>query len=121
MFIRNADELKGKSVYLFWKVFMLAGKNTEEFEINKINEIPIGYKIKELKDPFERELWQRFWEYALDPETASSGGIKNAQIEAPGTKFLPGYLYTIKIEHDGGLRIDAQKLPAILQGEKVLK
>ncbi len=32
--------------------------------------------------------------------------IKNAQIEAPGTMFVPGNLYTIKIEHDGGLRIE---------------
>jgi hypothetical protein len=36
-------------------------------------------------------------------------GIKNAQIEAPGTKFVPGLIYTIKIEHDGGLRIDADR------------
>ena len=46
-------------------------------------------------------------------------GIKNAQIEAPGTKFIKGILYTLKIEHDGGLRIDAQPLPKILQGEKL--
>jgi hypothetical protein len=46
-------------------------------------------------------------------------GIKNAQIEAPGTVFIPGMLYTIKIEHDGGMRIDAAKLPEVLRGEKI--
>ena len=47
-------------------------------------------------------------------------GIKNAQIEAPGTRFVPGMLYTVKIEHDGGMRIDAQTLPLILKGEKAV-
>ncbi len=46
-------------------------------------------------------------------------GVKNAQIEAPGTKFIPGALYTIKIEHDGGIRIDVQALSAILTGERI--
>ena len=57
--------------------------------------------------------------FALDRAAAKKMGIKNAQIEAPGTVFIPGTLYTIKIEHDGGLRIDAQPLPEILKGETI--
>ncbi len=45
--------------------------------------------------------------------------IKNAQIEAPGSMFLPGTIYTLKIEHDGGIRIDAEPVPEILKGEAV--
>jgi hypothetical protein len=33
--------------------------------------------------------------------------------------FVPGTLYTIKIEHDGGMRIDTQSLPVILRGERI--
>jgi len=33
--------------------------------------------------------------------------------------FTPGILYTIKIEHDGGLRIDASQLSPILRGETI--
>jgi hypothetical protein len=43
--------------------------------------------------------------------------VKNAQIEAPGSIFVPGTIYTIKIEYDGGLRIDAKPIPEILKGE----
>ena len=50
---------------------------------------------------------------------ASRAGVKNVQIEAPGTMFIPGYLYTIRIEHSGGLRIDINPLPEILKGEKI--
>lgn len=117
--IRKAAPLKGKSAYLFWKVFMLDGANTQEYEITRINEIPKGYKIEDVAHPFEKVLWGRFWQYALDPQEAKKMGIKNAQIEAPGTMFIPGTLYTIKIEHDGGIRIDTQPLPAILKGEQI--
>ncbi len=118
--IRQGDKLKGKSAFIFWKVFMLDGKNTQEYEITKVNSIPNGYKVKDLNDPFEAKLWLDFWSYALDPAKAEKAGIKNAQIEAPGTMFNPGKLYTIKIEHDGGLRIEASDLSPILKGETMI-
>ena len=46
VYVRNNDALRGKSAYLFWKVFMLDGANTKEYEIAKVNEIPRGYKIE---------------------------------------------------------------------------
>ncbi len=120
IFIEKADTLKGKSAYLFLKAFMLDGANTQEYEITKAHEVPAGYRISsEESNPIEEEFWSRFWDYALNSEEAKTKGIKNAQIEAPGTKFVPGVLYTLKIEHDGGLRIDTQQLPGILKGEKV--
>ena len=119
VYIQLGTPLKGKSAYLFWKIFMLDGKNTEEFDIASVNEIPEGYKIDDKTYPFEKQLWQTFWKYALDPNARASQGIKNAQIEAPGTMFVPGILYTIKIEHDGGLRIDSSPISPILKGEKI--
>ena len=119
MHVRQGDRLKGKSAYLFWKVFMLDGKNTREYDITKVSEVPRGYKLEAGENFVETRFWASFWEYALDPRAARSAGIKNAQIEAPGTMFVPGILYTIKIEHDGGLRIDAAPLANILRGEKI--
>lgn len=117
-YIKNGDSLRGKSAYLFRKVFFLDGANTQEYEITRVNEIPEGYKIEGINS-YEVKFWTRFWEYALDPRLAQSNGIKNAQIEAPGTKFIPGMIYTIKIEHAGGMRIDASPIPNILKGEKI--
>lgn len=121
MHIRQADRLKGRSAFIFWKVFMLDGENTQEYEITKMHQIPNGYKLKGVDDPFENALWSKFWEYAFDPEQAANDSIKNAQIEAPGTMFTPGYLYVINIEHDGGLRIDSSPLSPILRGERILE
>ena len=117
--VRRGDLLKGKSAYLFWKVFMLDGDNTKEYDISKAYTIPDGYKLANLSSPLEEKIWGRFWRYALDPAQAKDVGIKNAQIEAPGMMFVPGILYTIKIEHDGGLRIEAERLPSILKGETI--
>ncbi|MDI6758299.1 MAG: hypothetical protein QMD94_01295 [Candidatus Omnitrophota bacterium] len=118
-YVKKGHPLKGKSAYLFMKAFMLTDKGAETFEITKINEIPSGYEIADIKNAFEKKLWKRFWEYALNPEKAGKAGIKNAQIEAPGTKFIPGMIYTIKIEHDGGLRIDSKRVNPILKNEKI--
>lgn len=119
IYVRQADRFKGKSAYLFWKVFVLDGKKTQEYDIAKINEVPRGYRLEGQENPIEARFWSRFWEYALDPKRAKMEGIKNAQIEAPGTMFVPGNLYTIKIEHDGGLRIDSAPLSKILLGEQI--
>ena len=119
-FTLSGNPLKGKSVYLFWKAFVLDGANTEEHVITAVNQIPAGYKIEGLRNALEDKIWQNFWDYALNTEKSAIAGIKNTQIEAPGTKFMPGFLYTLKIEHDGGIRIDITPLPAVLKGEKVL-
>ncbi|MFH1355151.1 MAG: hypothetical protein ABIH19_03275 [Candidatus Omnitrophota bacterium] len=118
-YVQKAHPLKGKSAYIFMKVFRLTDKGAEVYEINQINDVPSGYEADEKKRIFERMLWRKFWDYALDSHQAEKAGVKNAQIEAPGTKFVPGLLYTLKIEHDGGLRIDNQRIPSILKGEKI--
>jgi hypothetical protein len=117
--VRNKDLMKGKSAYLFWKVFLLDGNDTIEYSLSELEEIPKGYKISGGDNDFERALWEKFWQYALNPASSEEIGVKNAQIEAPGTMFVPGTIYTIKIEHDGGIRIDASPLPEIIRGEKI--
>lgn len=107
-YIKRSHPLKGKSAYLFMKAFFLNNHNSEVFPITEINEVPDGYAVQKAKNAFERRIWRRFWEYALSEKESRRIGIKNVQIEAPGTKFVPGFIYTLKIEHDGGLRIDAK-------------
>ena len=118
-FVRSGDKLRGKSIYLFLKVFVLDGSRSQVFDLTEAKGIPAGYKIPGPTNHFEEKLWAEFWKYALDPKQREHAGIKDAQIEAPGSMFLPGTIYTIRIEHDGGIRIDTEPLPQILKGEHI--
>lgn len=117
--VRKAEALRGKSVYLFLKVFLLDGPNTQEYALSDLSGIPTGYKLSQARNPYEEKIWKRFWLYTVSAALRKTAGVKNAQIEAPGTLFIPGMLYTIRIEHDGGMRIDSTSLPEILKGEKI--
>lgn len=117
--VEAGDPIRGKSAYLFLKAFVLDSEKTQVFNIVEANQIPDGYKVPGARSEFEKKLWEEFWKYALDPQARERTGVKNAQIEAPGSMFLPGTIYTIKIEHDGGIRIDTQPIPEILKGEKI--
>ncbi|MBI4217929.1 MAG: hypothetical protein HY610_02305, partial [Elusimicrobia bacterium] len=92
--VKAGHRLKGKSAYLFLKVFILDGSNTQVYDLAKVNEIPRGYKVPGLTNEFEEKLWREFWTYALDPKARERSDVKNAQIEAPGSLFLPGTIYT---------------------------
>lgn len=117
--IKKGDKFRGKSAYLFLKAFVLDSEDTQVFDMTPAQGVPEGYRTGLKISDYEQSLWSKFWLYALDAETRGKSGIKNAQIEAPGTLFLPGTIYTLKIEHDGGMRIDTQPVPEILKGEKI--
>lgn len=133
-YIEQGHRMKGKSIALFLKAFVLNGKNTQECEITPVYEtaaktvvkgsplsdiiVPEGYRVGNPPNYFEREIWSKFWRYALDPAQRRSVGIKNAQVEAPGQVFVPGTIYTLTLEHDGGVRIDTRPIPEILKNEK---
>lgn len=118
-YVEMNDALRGKSIALFLKVFVLDGTRAQVLEIAKAHETPEGYRVPGVPSKYQDAVWKRFWKYALMPAERRKAGIKNAQIEAPGSMFVPGTIYTIRIEHDGGVRIDANPIPAILKGERV--
>ena len=129
-YIEQGHRMKGKSIVLFLKAFVLDGTHTQEFVITPVYEVPPaltksagipevvvpdGYRVGNPPNYFEREVWAKFWRYALDPAERKSVGIKNAQVEAPGQVFVPGTIYTLTLEHDGGVRIDTRPIPEILK------
>lgn len=146
-YVEQGHRMKGKSLHLFWKAFVLDGEKTQEKIITPVYEtdvdesgqprgfwervsrflkgpaaptgpeihVPAGYRVGNPPNYFEREVWRNFWKIALDPAERERLGIKNAQIEAPGSVFVPGTIYTLVIEHDGGVRIDTRPIPEVLK------
>lgn len=126
--IRLNDDLvmngEGKSIYLFRRAYALqeGGSIYESCDINKPMEVPEGYALGNTDryvSEVEKKYWRSFWDYALDPTKRTEAGVKNAQIEAPATRFVSNVIYKIILEHDGGLRIEANPIPDILKGESV--
>ena len=89
--VEQGHRLKGKSIYLFLKAFVLEAEKTQEFEITPVYAIspkngkkeyaiPEGYRVGDPPNYFEREIWAKFWQYALDPDMRKRTGVKNAQI-----------------------------------------
>lgn len=146
-YVEQGHRMKGKSLHLFWKAFVLDGEKTQEkiitpvydLDVDKAGQprgfwerlsrflkgkdaptgpeihVPEGYRVGNPPNYFEKEVWRHFWKIALDPAERERLGIKNAQIEAPGSVFVPGTIYTLMIEHDGGVRIDARPIPEVLK------
>jgi len=126
--IRLNDDLimegKGKSIHLFRRAFALKddGDTYESCDINSPQEVPGGYSLAS-SDPkvqeIERKYWRKFWDYALEEKKRERAGVKGAQLEAPGMRFVAGMKYIIYLESDGGLRFDPRaihkKEPAKIQ------
>lgn len=126
--IRLNDELvqggEGKSIHLFQRAFALeqGGNTYESCTLNQPHEVPGGYRLPTSDaraSEVERRYWKAFWDYALDPEKREAAGVRNAQLEAPATKFMPDKIYRLALETDGGLTIQANPVPEILKGEHV--
>lgn len=126
--IRLSDELvkggEGKSIHLFRRAYALddRGNTYEACELTRPNEVPGGYRLA-ATDPraseVERRYWQSFWNYALDEKLRAEAGVRNAQIEAPATRFTSEKIYRLYLETDGGLTIQAGPVPEILKGERL--
>jgi hypothetical protein len=120
---RLVMEGEGHSVHLFRRAFALSPQDNtyEACDINRPDEVPGGYALKSTDravSETEARFWRTFWELALDEERRQQAGVKNAQIEAPATRFVPEMVYRLVLEADGGLTIQASPVPAILKTDR---
>ncbi|MBI4878999.1 MAG: hypothetical protein HY812_04970 [Planctomycetes bacterium] len=107
-YVGAGDSVKGKSILLFRRVF---GEHQKPVDGAKLDEAGIDGLA-------ESELWERFWEYANDPNEARKAGVRVAQGEAPYTRMEEGKIYNLTLDHAGGLNISPSPLPAVLmQGD----
>jgi hypothetical protein len=83
----------------------------EGVELSVLNDrgVPVSYAQDEppgdLSAGEYREVLQRFWELANDPDQASALGISVLQGEAVFTEYQVGRYYQVFVEADGGLTI----------------
>lgn len=107
-FVEGADLLRGTSVALFKRVFSENQPPSEGYAIDRPRMHPLPHRGDDIPDPFYEELWERFWDYANDPDLAASKGVRAIHGEAPSIELRPGKSYRIELRASGGLTIKAE-------------
>ena len=109
-YVEGGDFLRGTSVALFRRIF---GENQApsagtEIDAAGLHPHPYGGGGDGESDTYYAELWQRFWDYANDPEAAAEHGVRAIHGEAPYIEARPGKRYRIELRASGGLSILAE-------------
>jgi len=104
-YVEGGDLLRGTSVAIFKRMFSENQAPSEGVEIDRPRIHPLPHRGDNLPDPFYEDLWERFWDYANDPELAASKGVRAMHGEAPSIELRPGKTYRVELRASGGLTI----------------
>ena len=107
-YVEQGDALRGTSICLFKRVFGEEQKPSEGQPIDAAGLQPLAYTDDEGPSPLHRELWDRFWDYANDPELAEQLGVRAIHGEAPFIETRSGKTYRLELRASGGLTIQAE-------------
>lgn len=104
-YVEGGDLLRGTSVAIFKRVFSENQAPSDGVEIDRPRTHPLPHRGDDLPDPFYEDLWERFWDYANDPELAATKGVRAMHGEAPSIELRPGKTYRVELRASGGLTI----------------
>ena len=105
--VEAGDFLRGTSVCLFKSLFTEQTSPEQGVPLDTVGTRPHPYGSAgdTEQDLFQAELWERFWEYADDPDAAAEKGVRAMHGEAPYVRVRPGRSYRVELRASGGLTI----------------
>jgi len=104
-FIAAGDEERGKSLSLFRRIYGESQNPSDGYPIDPEGHVPNIYRVEPEPSEFERQVWNRFWDYATDPDLAARDHVRVAQGEAVYVPMSKGDRWTIALQNNGGLSI----------------
>jgi hypothetical protein len=104
-YVEKGDPARGTSICLFKRLYGEHQEPSEGFVLDSARSRPAAYDSGIEMPKFEREIWERFWDFANDPNKAQLAGIRAAHGEAPFVKLLPDTTYLIELRASDGLTI----------------
>ena len=102
-YVEQGDWLRGTSVCLFRRAYGEQQSPASGVQLDAAGLRPLPYRGDELPPDFYLELWDKFWDYANDPEAAAEKGVRAASGEAPFMELRPDGSYRIELRASGGL------------------
>jgi hypothetical protein len=107
-YIEAGDPLRGTSVCLFKRLYGEYQEPHDGFPLDVKGSRPIAYERGSTMPEFEKEVWEKFWEFANDPDKAQKAGLRAAHGDAPFIQVRPGKVYTLELRASDGLTISAK-------------
>lgn len=107
-FVEQGDALRGTSLCLFKRLFGEEQNPSSGTALDASGQQPVVYGGDTGPAGLHRALWERFWDYANDPELARELGVRTVQGEAPYVEARPGKSYRLELRASGGLTIQAE-------------
>jgi len=109
--VEKGDPARGTSICLFKRLYGEYQEPSEGFVLDSARSRPAAYSNGVEMPQFEREIWERFWDFANDPDKAQRAGIRAAHGEAPFVKLRPGKTYLVELRASDGLTIKTKDTP----------
>ena len=106
-YVEGGDFLRGSSICLFRRAFGEL-QAPEDGALIESGRMPRIYAGDEDPDPFYDQLWERFWDYAIDPDEAAEAGVRALHGEAPFMELRDGASYLVELRSSGGLTLRAE-------------
>jgi len=107
-YVEQGDPLRGTALCLFKRLFGENQSPSQGVPLDPVGQQPLVYGGDEGPNPLHRALWERFWDYANDPELARTLGVRALQGEAPFIEARPGKSYRLELRASGGLTLQAE-------------
>lgn len=104
-YVEQGDALRGTSLCLFRRLFGEHQKPADGFPLDSAGQRPLPYGADDADPGFESRLWQRFWDYAHDPQAFEAAGVRALHGEAPYMELRPGRSYLVELRASGGLAL----------------
>lgn len=114
-YVERGDALRGHSLHLFRRIFGQEQRPIDGPKIDREREVPAAYRTQGAPGEFERKLWEQFWDYAANPESAARAGVRVAQGEAVYQRVSAGQLWQIATRAGGGLEFRLQPVDPLIQ------
>ena len=108
-YVEEGDPLRGTSICLLQRLFSEEMAPEDGLELDSVNQHPLPFTGDDLPDPLYRDLFQRVWDYANDPEAAERIGVRAIQAEAPSMEVRPGRTDRLELRQSGGMTLRAER------------
>ena len=104
-YVEQADLDRATSLVLFRRIFGEFQEPSDGFRLDEVGERPEVYAQGSDITPFEKRIWDDFWDIANDEAKARSLGIRAAHGEAPSIRVQNGKSYRVMLRASDGLSI----------------